>query len=80
MSLPRFQQLEQEISLGVERCQQTCPYFAFCGGGAPANKFEKGDFAATETLFCRLHKKVCLDVTLAGFEKSVVTPAEPVEL
>jgi uncharacterized protein len=65
----KFQELEEEIRQGVERCQQTCSYFAFCGGGAPANKFfEKGTFAATETLFCRLHKQVCLDVTLERLE------------
>lgn len=66
----RFRQLEQEIRQGVERCQQTCPYFAFCGGGPPANKyFENGTFASTETLFCRLHKQVCLDVTLDRLER-----------
>jgi uncharacterized protein len=74
----RFQALESEIALGVERCRQTCPYFAFCGGGAPANKyFETGTFAATETLFCRLHKQVCLDVTLARLEQPHTAPAEP---
>jgi uncharacterized protein len=36
----------------------------------PANKyFENGTFASTETLFCRLHKKVCLDVALARLER-----------
>jgi uncharacterized protein len=74
----RFQSLESEIGLGVERCRQTCPYFAFCGGGAPANKFfEAGTFAATETLFCRLHKQVCLDVTLARLEQPLAAPAGP---
>jgi uncharacterized protein len=78
IALERFQQLEQEIRQGVERCQQTCPYFAFCGGGPPANKFfELGTFAATETLFCRLHKQVCLDVTLARLEQSITAPVEP---
>ena len=66
----RFQRLEEEIRQGVEQCRQTCPYFAFCGGGPPANKFfETGSFATTETLFCRLHKQVCLDVTLARLER-----------
>lgn len=77
IGLERFQQLERAISQGVERCQQTCPYFAFCGGGAPANKFfENGSFATTETLFCRLHKQVCLDVTLAKLEKSTSASLE----
>jgi len=66
----RFQLLEAEIAQGVQSCRESCPYFAFCGGGPPANKyFENGTFASTETLFCRLHKKVCLDVTLAWLEQ-----------
>jgi uncharacterized protein len=74
----RFQALESEIGLGVERCRQTCPYFAFCGGGAPANKFfENGSFASTETLACRLSKQICLDVTLAKLEILTAAPAEP---
>jgi uncharacterized protein len=78
IALERFGRLEDEIRLGVERCGQTCPYFAFCGGGAPANKyFENGTFASTETLFCRLHKQVCLDVTLARLEKASAIPPEP---
>jgi uncharacterized protein len=69
LGLERFQALEREIALGVERCRQSCAYFPFCGGGAPANKFfETGSFAATETLFCKLHKQVCLDVTLDRLE------------
>ena len=52
-------------------CRESCSYFAFCGGGPPANKyFENGTFASTETLFCRLHKQVCLDVSLARLERA----------
>jgi uncharacterized protein len=77
LAAERFQALEREIALGVERCRQSCPYFPFCGGGAPANKFfETGTFAATETLFCRLHKQVCLDVTLARLEQPMVARGE----
>jgi uncharacterized protein len=62
---PHLRRLDDEIARGVEMCRQSCTYFAFCGGGPPANKFfENGTFASTETLFCRLHKKVCVDVTL----------------
>jgi uncharacterized protein len=78
IALERFARLEDEIRTGVERCRQTCPYFAFCGGGAPANKFfETGTFASTETLFCRLHKQVCLDVTLTRLEQSTAAPPQP---
>jgi uncharacterized protein len=77
VALERFRTLEAEIRTGVERCQQECPYFAFCGGGAPANKFfETGSFATTETMFCRLHKQVCLDVTLSRLEECNAAPAE----
>jgi uncharacterized protein len=72
----RFQHLEAEIAHGVELCRQSCPHFTFCGGGAPGNKFfENGTFASTETLFCRLHKKVCLDVTLDRLEQQQGVPS-----
>jgi uncharacterized protein len=80
---PRFRRLETEIGRGVEMCRESCAYFPFCGGGPPANKyFENGTFASTETLFCRLHKQVCLDVTLALLEERAkiagpVPPAAP---
>ena len=67
----RFQRLANEIGRGVERCQQTCDYFPYCGGGPPGNKyFENGTFDSTETMFCRLHKQVCLDVALDKLEQS----------
>lgn len=66
----RFQRIEREIAQGIDMCRDTCAYFPFCGGGPPANKFfENGTFASTETLFCRLHKKVCVDVTLELLEQ-----------
>jgi uncharacterized protein len=72
MASARFQRLEEEIGRGVEMCRESCAYYPFCGGGPPANKyFENGTFASTETLFCRLHKKVCLDVTLTLLEQDV---------
>jgi uncharacterized protein len=72
-----FQRLEAEIGAGVSACQQSCKYFPYCGGGPPGNKyFENGSFASTETLFCRLHKQVCLDVGLQWLERR---PRQPVE-
>ena len=51
-------------------CRESCRYFPFCGGGPPGNKyFENGTFASTETLFCRLHMKACLDVTADWLER-----------
>jgi uncharacterized protein len=69
----RFRRLEDEIGRGVEMCRESCAYFPFCGGGPPANKyFETGTFASTETLSCRLHKKVCVDVALALLEQDTM--------
>src|SRR5262249_55140349 len=71
----QFARLEEEIGRGVEMCREGCRYFPFCGGGPPANKyFENGTFASTETLFCRLHKQACLDVTVKILEASATTP------
>ena len=50
----------------------TCEYFGFCGGGAPVNKYsENGSFDSTETLFCRLNRKVLVDVILGKLEHGV---------
>lgn len=68
---PRFLALDEEIARGIEMCRQECRYFAFCGGGPPGNKFfENGTFASSETMFCRLHKQACLDVSLDKLERS----------
>jgi uncharacterized protein len=70
LTMPRFVALDDEIRRGVELCQESCRYFPFCGGGPPGNKFfENGDFATTETLSCRLHKKATFDVALDKLER-----------
>ncbi|WP_285470428.1 cyclophane-forming radical SAM peptide maturase AmcB [Actinokineospora globicatena] len=46
-----------DFSRGVDGCEQACPYFAFCGGGHPANRyFEQGRMSGTETDYCRNSK------------------------
>jgi uncharacterized protein len=70
LAMPRFLALDDEIRRGVGLCEETCRYFPFCGGGPPGNKFfENGDFATTETLSCRLHKKATFDVALDKLER-----------
>ena len=70
LAMPRFLALDDEIRRGVDLCQETCRYFPFCGGGPPGNKFfENGDFATTETLSCRLHRKATFDVALDKLER-----------
>jgi uncharacterized protein len=70
LAMPRFIALDDEIRRGVDLCKESCRYYPFCGGGPPGNKyFENGDFATTETLSCRLHKKATFDVALDKFER-----------
>jgi uncharacterized protein len=67
-----FQTVAQEIRRGVDACERTCPYFRWCGGGAPANKlFETGRFDATETMHCRLTRQVLFDEVITGLEMSM---------
>jgi uncharacterized protein len=66
---PLFQRISSEIRHGVEACERSCPYFRWCGGGAPANKlFETGRFDASETMHCRMTRQIVIDEALAGIE------------
>ncbi len=59
----KFERLAREIEAGVRACEGQCEYFRYCGGGAPVNKYaENGAFTSTETMFCRLSRKIILDV------------------
>jgi uncharacterized protein len=72
---PRFRAMAADVAAGVRRCRETCPYFHYCGGGAPANKyFENGSFDSTETLFCRLSHQAVFDVVLDGLERGELPP------
>ena len=61
----------QAILRGTQACEAGCAHFPFCGGGAPANKlYENGDFASTETLYCRSVLKRPFDAVLARLERA----------
>jgi uncharacterized protein len=67
---PRYRAMAKDVAAGVSKCRESCAYFAFCGGGAPANKyFENGSFDSTETLFCRLHRKALAEVVLSKMRR-----------
>lgn len=69
-------QLADEISQGVQACLDTCAFAAFCGGGAPANKWaEHGRFDVAVTRFCRLGRQVVLEEALAVLEARFNRPA-----
>jgi uncharacterized protein len=72
LSTQKFLAMHGDIRAGVEACRAECPYFAWCGGGAPANKhFENGTMRSTKTLYCTLTRQVVLDVVLAHLEHDV---------
>ena len=56
---PKFNFLNNEYAEGIHNCKTNCTYYCVCGGGSASNKFfENGRINTTETLFCRLTKKV----------------------
>jgi uncharacterized protein len=74
----KFERLRADIDQGVEQCWNECAYFSVCGGGLPAHKlFENGSFASTETLNCRLTRKVLMDafISVHGARQAAVAPA-----
>jgi uncharacterized protein len=68
----KYQQVWNEISLGVERCRRDCSYFSVCGGGAPSNKlYENGRFDTTETLHCRYTNQATVNVAMRELEEAL---------
>lgn len=54
-----------EFVHGVEACRNTCPYFNFCGGGHPGNRyFEGGRLDGAETHYCRNSKIALMEGVL----------------
>lgn len=69
----RFARLWDGIARGVRECERTCAHYAFCGGGAPANKlYENGDLASGETLYCRTMVKRPFEAVLSRMEQASV--------
>jgi uncharacterized protein len=67
---PVMQRLWPAVAAGIEACERRCAYFAYCGGGAPANKwFENADLASTETLYCRSMVQRPFDAVLGRLER-----------
>lgn len=60
---PKLKRMSEDVESGVDMCRKSCAYFPVCGGGSPGNKyFENGTFASSETMYCRLTRKVLTDV------------------
>ncbi|MCP9775388.1 GRRM system radical SAM/SPASM domain protein [Cyanobium sp. WAJ14-Wanaka] len=71
----KFQRIHRDMRAGLARCQQECPYFGLCGGGAGSNKYwEHGTFDCAETQACRYRIKLTADVVLDGLERMLEIP------
>ena len=71
-STSRFQEVEQAIHRGVEKCQNECPYFVGCQGGNPAHKFyEHGRFDVSAHMTCRLNDQVIPHLIFERVEKAL---------
>ncbi|MDJ0511737.1 MAG: cyclophane-forming radical SAM/SPASM peptide maturase GrrM/OscB [Crocosphaera sp.] len=69
---PKFWKLFEDISGGCRLCEDHCPYFSLCGGGAPSNKYWENDtFVCSETMACRYNKQLVVDVALDGIERQL---------
>ena len=77
LETPKFRHVLEDVQAGVARCAETCAYFGFCGGGAPANKYyENNSFASDQTMYCRYSVQMPLDIVLADMERELqITPS-----
>ncbi|MGC7096740.1 cyclophane-forming radical SAM peptide maturase AmcB [Amycolatopsis lurida] len=65
----------REYFRGVRRCRAECPYFGFCGGGPPANRyFEQGRLDGSETNYCR-NSKIALMEGVLDHAQTLNSPA-----
>lgn len=66
---PRFQKAFDDLSAGLRLCRDTCTYYGYCGGGAPANKYyENKTLASAETKYCRYSIQTPLELVLEDLE------------
>jgi uncharacterized protein len=66
----KFVQINSSIQQGITKCQESCEYFALCGGGVPSNKLhENGTFDSAQTNACRLRIQATTDILLACLEE-----------
>ena len=65
LQTPLFQKMHHDIVYGTSLCEQKCPYFFLCGGGAPGNKlYENGTFASTLTSYCISRYQIPINTVL----------------
>jgi uncharacterized protein len=71
----RFRTVYAEVLKGLRMCKLSCQYHSVCGGNSPSNKlFENHTFASTETMDCRLNRKIAAEVVLEELEQAYGLP------
>ena len=66
-----FKKWYGEIQLGIHNCEEKCPYFSFCGGGVPANKYyENASFESTQTIQCKYSIQTPLEIIMSRLEEA----------
>jgi uncharacterized protein len=76
---PKFRSVFADIQSGINLCKESCGYYGYCGGGAPANKYyENGSFATAETIFCKYSVKLPLDIVLNDLEAQLDPRQQPI--
>lgn len=65
-----FQQVLADIENGNRKCAESCPYWDYCGGGSPSNKYyENGSFDSAETRHCRCMIQMPMQIVLDDLEE-----------
>ncbi|NNE94103.1 MAG: GRRM system radical SAM/SPASM domain protein [Verrucomicrobiales bacterium] len=74
-----FQQVLEDIDAGNRKCAESCPFWNYCGGASPSNKYyENGTFDSTETANCRSTVQIPLEIVLEDLEHDLQLPAVPI--
>lgn len=67
-----FARIYGDIAAGNKKCAETCPYWEFCGGASPSNKFyENGSFDSAETRHCRSMIQLPMQIVLNDLENKI---------
>lgn len=75
-----FKVLNRDVVTGVELCRTSCDYFSVCGGGSPVNKlYENGTIVSSETMYCRLNKKVMANLAMEIIENAAAEEQKKID-
>ncbi|MCB1230543.1 MAG: GRRM system radical SAM/SPASM domain protein [Verrucomicrobiae bacterium] len=65
-----FQKVLADIESGNRKCAESCPYWEYCGGASPSNKYyENGTFDSAETRHCRCMVQMPMQIVLSDLEE-----------